>query len=126
MGTSIITRRITQDFGQSRFRAPAGKQYLIRSIIVAITTAGDNAIQFWDRPVEDDPDAIAVTVDRFITFPADAINVYQVNFHNFKVKTITYAVVTTSIAFEAFLTIEYDLIKFSKIEALWDWFRQGR
>lgn len=108
------------------FKAPKRRMYLISSIAFFINVAGANAVHITDYSYEELNAVVDITGSKtIISFPAAALNFFQITDMDHKAKYISIGS-ATSTTFTGVIYIYGDLIKATRVELLWEWFRKGR
>lgn len=108
------------------FKAPKGKQYLIKSVIFVIQTSGNNTVVLLDYNIEEHPFGVGSVGSAFMGF--EVINTNSNNVQYFvEVETKYFCVTALSTAtIDCDVYVHGDLIPISKKEAILEWFRKGR
>lgn len=125
----ILTIVINQGSGVIHQKAPHHLMYEIHYIYAMIKNAGSNEFGVYSRDIANS----VVSVNPFTSqddliavFTSDTVGHFGYEFLiPEKAKFLSFAR-SGSNAFEAIILVHYNLIKATKIELLWEWFRKGR
>lgn len=123
--TTITPYFFNQDFIQ-RLRAPKGLMFSIKGITSQARSAtADNSIMVYDKDLADS--LISATFIDGLIYQLDLNTsvAHQQIYHDFECKYITIGMRNTT-TIDGFIFIEYDLVKASRLDLIWAWWRKGR
>ncbi len=125
----LISKFMQEGSPAARFKAPRHKMYRVHNIMFTTLVGGNNALSIIPYLLEDGINVYNPSLS------SDLLAVFDTaiagNHHSAHLpepedtKFITIAR-TSSTTFNAFVVINYELIKASKPDLIWEWFRKGR
>jgi len=125
----ILTQNLNQSSGVVHFKAPIHHMYEIYHVYAMIKNAGSNEFGVYSRDISDAivaVDPFTAQDDIIAVFTSDIVGHFGYDFSiPEKAKFLSFAP-SGSNAFQAIILINFTLVKSSRLDLIWEWFRKGR
>lgn len=125
-----ISLNARHNSGIEVFKAPKGKMYNILGVYCTVLTAGNNNIMVLTRAMEDPADqaidAGGELSDLLFAIATDVVHSVNAKYKGEKTKFISVGPGNTATLTNTLLVIEYELVKASRMDIIWEWLGKKR